>query len=83
MARNDASAAAEREKSKRVGALSRLWPFLNPYRTLVGGAALALVLTACVSLILPMAVRRVVDNFGTADAALLNERHPAQLGQAL
>jgi len=72
MARTDASAAAEREKSKRVGALTRLWPFLSPYRTLVGGAALALVLTACVSLVLPMAVRRVVDNFGTADAALLN-----------
>ncbi|MGA1025250.1 MAG: ABC transporter transmembrane domain-containing protein [Lutimaribacter sp.] len=82
MARNDASAAAEREKSKRVGALSRLWPFLNPYRTLVGGAALALVLTACVSLILPMAVRRVVDNFGTADAALLNLYFGAAMGLA-
>jgi len=82
MARNDASAAAEREKSKRVGALSRLWPFLNPYRTFVGGAALGLVLTASVSLILPMAVRRVVDNFGTADAALLNLYFGAAMGLA-
>jgi ATP-binding cassette subfamily B protein len=48
----------------------------------VGGAALALVLTACVSLILPMAVRRVVDNFGTADAALLNLYFGAAMGLA-
>ena len=48
----------------------------------MGGAALALVLTACVSLILPMAVRRVVDNFGTADAALLNLYFGAAMGLA-
>jgi ATP-binding cassette subfamily B protein len=63
----------DRAKSKRVGALRELWPFLSPYRFLVIFAGVALVLTASISLILPMAVRRVVDNFNAADAALLDQ----------
>lgn len=72
----------DREKSKRVGALSHLWPFLTPYRLLVAGAFLALVLTASVSLILPMAVRRVVDSFGASDGAILDLYFTAALGIA-
>lgn len=72
----------DREKSKRVGALSQLWPFLAPYRLLVMGALLALVLTASVSLLLPMAVRRVVDNFGATDGAILDLYFTAALGIA-
>ena len=49
---------AERAKAKRVGALRGLGPFLNPYRGLVALAGLALILTASLSLALPMAVRR-------------------------
>ena len=63
----------DRERSKRVGALAELWPFLRPYRVLLGAAITALVLTAAVALVLPMAVRRVVDNFGTEDGALLDQ----------
>lgn len=63
----------EREKSKRVGALRGLAPFMSPYRALVALAGLALVLTAGLSLALPMAVRRVVDNFGTQSDALLDK----------
>ncbi|SEN21598.1 ATP-binding cassette, subfamily B [Roseovarius tolerans] len=63
----------DRERSKRVGALAELWPFLRPYRALLGAAIAALVLTAAVALVLPMAVRRVVDNFGTEDGALLDQ----------
>src|SRR6056297_1219847 len=55
----------DRERSKRVSALAELWPFLRPYRALLGAAMVALVL--------PMAVRRVVDNFGTEDGALLDQ----------
>lgn len=73
---------AEREKSKRVGALGGLKPFLAPYRTLVILAGLALTLTATVSLVLPMAVRRVVDNFGTESDALLDKYFFAALGFA-
>ncbi|MEO3416450.1 ABC transporter transmembrane domain-containing protein [Roseovarius sp. CAU 1744] len=72
----------DREKSKRVGALSQLWPFLAPYKLLVMGALLALVLTASVSLVLPMAVRRVVDNFGATDGAILDLYFTAALGIA-
>jgi len=62
----------DREKSKRVGALTSLVPFLAPYKVLVAAAMLALVLTACVSLILPLAVRRVVDNFNVENGAILD-----------
>ncbi|RKT35330.1 ATP-binding cassette subfamily B protein [Roseovarius halotolerans] len=72
----------ERDKSKDVGALAELWPFMKPYKMLAGAAVLALMLTATVSLVLPMAVRRVVDNFGAEDGALLNRYFMAALAIA-
>ena len=72
----------ERAKSKRVGALRGLWPFIRPYRAMVGFALLALIMTASVSLVMPMAVRRVVDGFGTNDLGLLNSYFGAALGVA-
>lgn len=69
MARNDAI-TEDRGRSKKVGALRGLVPFLAPYRGLVVMAGAALVLTATVSLILPMAVRRVVDNFNAESEIL-------------
>jgi len=62
----------DRDKSRRIGALVSLWPFLKPYRALLAAALLALVLTAMVSLMLPLAVRRVVDNFSIEDGAILD-----------
>ena len=73
---------AEREKSKRVGALSQLRPFLAPYRWMVAFAGLALVLTAGVSLTLPLAVRRVIDSFGSDSVAILDQYFGAALGLA-
>lgn len=70
---------AEREKSKRIGALKALWPFMRPYFPLMIAALMALTLTACVSLVLPLAVRRVVDGFGTEEAALLDQYFGAAL----
>lgn len=78
MARNPV-VLEEREKSKRVGALRGLAPFLAPYRPLVIGAILALMVTACVSLALPLAVRRVVDGFAADNAALLDQYFAAAL----
>jgi ATP-binding cassette subfamily B protein len=75
-------AEAERAKSKDFGALRRLWPFLNPYKMLCLFAVLALILTACVSLVLPLAVRRVVDNFETVDGSILDQYFAAALGIA-
>lgn len=73
---------AERAKSRRIGALRALGPFLAPYVSLVAGAGAALVLTAAISLVLPLAVRRVVDNFGTGTDALLDRYFAAALGIA-
>ncbi len=42
-------------------------------------AAMALVLTAAISLVLPIAVRRVVDGFGANNAALLDQYFTAAL----
>lgn len=74
-----AEAIEEREKSKKIGALASLWPFVRPYRLMVVLAALALLLTSTVSLILPMAVRRVVDSFGAGNIAILDQYFTAFL----
>ncbi len=75
-------AEADREKSRNMRALSALWPFVRPYRVLMVAALTALVLTAIVSLILPIAVRRVVDGFETSAEALLDSYFLAALGIA-
>ncbi len=72
----------ERAKSKRIGALRALLPFMRPYGLLIAGALTALILTAIVSLTLPLAVRRVIDNFGTEDGAILDQYFLAALGIA-
>ena len=76
------SASEERDKSKKIGALRALWPFMLPYWTLMVAAIAALVGTAIISLTLPLAVRRVVDNFGTEDAAILDLYFLAAIGIA-
>ncbi len=63
----------DRAKSRQVGALRGLAPFIRPYRGMVAMAGVALVATASVSLILPLAVRRVIDGFGVERAALLDQ----------
>ncbi|WP_170758526.1 ABC transporter transmembrane domain-containing protein [Ruegeria lacuscaerulensis] len=65
-------AAEERAGSRKIGVLASLWPFMKPYRLLMIGATLALVLTASMTLTLPLAVRRVVDNFRIEDGVLLD-----------
>ncbi|WP_171205341.1 ABC transporter transmembrane domain-containing protein [Ruegeria sp. HKCCA0235A] len=65
-------ASEERARSKRIGVLASLWPFMKPYKFLMIGATLALILTASMTLTLPLAVRRVVDNFRIQDGELLD-----------
>jgi ATP-binding cassette, subfamily B, bacterial len=72
----------ERAKSKRMGSLQGLAPFVAPYRGLTLLALAALVLTATVSLVLPLAVRRVIDGFNADNAALLDQYFGAALGIA-
>lgn len=75
--------ADEREKSKKLGSLRALVPFMQPYRALVFAALAALATTAMISLTLPLAVRRVVDNFYTKDPLTLDLYFAAALGIAL
>lgn len=82
MAGPEIQSEAERASSKRLGALGQLVPFLRPYRAMLFAALAALVVTACVSLILPLAVRRVVDGFETTAEALLDSYFLAALGIA-
>ncbi|QFT73772.1 ABC transporter transmembrane domain-containing protein [Ruegeria sp. THAF33] len=65
-------ASEERARSKKIGVLASLWPFMKPYKFLMIGATLALILTASMTLTLPLAVRRVVDNFRIQDGELLD-----------
>lgn len=69
----------ERAKSKDFGALRGLVPFIKPYMTLLVAAVFALISTAVISLVLPLAVRRVVDNFNTGDAEILDQYFLAAL----
>ncbi len=77
------AATEDRAKSRRIGSLRALGPFLAPYRAMLVAAIAALVLTAIVSLTLPLAVRRVVDGFGTESVALLDQYFLAALGIAV
>ena len=81
MARQPEANTENRASSRRVGALAELGPFIRPYRRLVMPAGIALVATATISLMLPLAVRRVIDGFNEG-AALLDSYFAAALGIA-
>lgn len=72
----------DREKSKTIGPMRGLLPFVRPYRLMVALAGIALVLTAGLSLVLPLAVRRVVDGFSSGSSELLDGYFAAALGVA-
>ena len=61
--------AAKRPKARSVKPLVALWPFLRPYKRLIGAALAALVLAAMFTLVLPLAMRRVIDLGFDADKA--------------
>jgi ATP-binding cassette subfamily B protein len=72
----------ERARSRRIGALAVLWPFVRLYRRLLAAALAALVVTSMVALALPLAVRRVVDGFETESTELLDSYFFAALAVA-
>ena len=73
----------DREKSRNIGVLRALWPFVSAYKGMLIAATVALCFTAMISLVLPMAVRRVVDGFETSAVELLDSYFTAALGIAL
>ncbi len=72
----------DREKSSSVGPMRGLLPYIRPYRLMVLFAGIALVLTAALSLALPLAVRRVIDEFSAGSSDLLDQYFAAALGVA-
>jgi ATP-binding cassette subfamily B protein len=74
---------SDRAKAATIGPMRGLFPFIKPYRLMAAAAGVALVLTACLSLILPIAVRRVVDGFTAGQTELLDNYFGAALGIAL
>ena len=59
-----------RGQKGRLRPLRRLLPFLRPYRARLAGAFAALTLAAAATLVLPVAVRRMIDlGFSNANAA--------------
>jgi len=72
----------DRKKSKSVGPLRGLVPFLAPYRGALIAAFAALIMTAVLSLLLPIAVRRVVDGFSLEEASQMDAYFGAAIGIA-
>jgi ATP-binding cassette subfamily B protein len=58
---------------RRLGALRQLWPFIRPHRALAVGWLVFLAISSASTLVLPMAVRHMIDQgFGAASAATIN-----------
>ncbi|MEL7215113.1 MAG: ABC transporter transmembrane domain-containing protein [Pseudomonadota bacterium] len=72
----------DRAKARSLGPIRGLFPFLRPYRVLIVAAAIALVFTSALTLILPIAVRRVVDGFLAEDLSQLDAYFGAAIGIA-
>ena len=63
------SSLPERPKAKSVKPLAALWPFLKPYRGVLGWAMLALLLASGSMLALPVALSQLVDKGMTAGSS--------------
>jgi ATP-binding cassette subfamily B protein len=79
MSARDIQLAEDRKASRKIGAIKGLRPFLSPYKLMLMATLAALVLTAGLSLTLPLAVRRVIDGFQSNDLALLDRYFAAAL----
>ncbi|HYM31739.1 MAG TPA: ABC transporter transmembrane domain-containing protein [Candidatus Cybelea sp.] len=58
----------ERPKSRNVRALARIARFALPYKSVIGGALISLVVAATATLAVPTAVRRLIDSGFSAGA---------------
>ncbi|HEY4264174.1 MAG TPA: ABC transporter transmembrane domain-containing protein, partial [Micropepsaceae bacterium] len=73
--------ARTRAPSKKLTPLAALKPFLMPYRGMIAAAGLALILAAMATLVLPAAVRGMIDHgFSQADAANIGRYFLALIG---
>jgi ATP-binding cassette subfamily B protein len=73
--------ARARAPSRKLTPLGALKPFLLPYRGMIAAAALALIFAAMATLVLPAAVRGMIDHgFSQADAANIGRYFLALIG---
>jgi len=82
MPEQDTAKTQQSASGAKISRLGDLLPFMRPYSGLLFAAAVALVLTAGLSLTLPIAVRRVIDNFSNSETGLLDTYFAAALGIA-
>ena len=82
MPEQDTPKTQQSTSGAKISRLGDLLPFMRPYSGLLFAAAVALVLTAGLSLTLPIAVRRVIDNFSNSETGLLDTYFAAALGIA-
>ena len=65
--------ATDPKPKRRLGALIQLWPFLKPHRALAIGWLVFLAISSSSTLVLPFAVRQIIDQgFSAANAAAIN-----------
>ncbi|MEO5810662.1 MAG: ABC transporter transmembrane domain-containing protein [Rhodanobacter sp.] len=70
--------------ARHLGALRQLWPFVKPHRALAAGWLVFLALSSGAMLVLPLAVRHMIDEgFNSASSAAINNIFLALFGVAL
>jgi ATP-binding cassette subfamily B protein len=75
---------AARGKSRNIGVLLRLLPFMTPYRGMIGLAAIFLIIAAGTSLVLPAGVKQMIDHgFSKANAGVIDRYFLMLMGVAL
>jgi ATP-binding cassette, subfamily B, bacterial len=62
----------DRPRSKSLSPLRSLLPFLRPHRAMAAGALGALLVATAAMLVLPLALRRVINVLAAKDAAAMN-----------
>lgn len=73
-----------RAKSRNIGALRNLWPFMKPHKGLVFGWLIFLALSSGASLALPPALRHIIDRgFLASNVATINGTFLALFGVAV
>lgn len=83
MANGTTGESSERAKSKRISLLKRLLPLFQPYRWQAVAAITALVAAACFTLMMPIALRRVIDlGFDPEKAEYIDKYFAALVGVA-
>jgi ATP-binding cassette, subfamily B, bacterial len=81
MARNSRRDLPERENPRDLRPLARLSPFLWKYKAKAIAALVALLVASAATLLVPIAVRRVLDNgFTGQDPTLVNQYFAVMLG---